>query len=129
MVVDSSRNTFVYERDLSMGLDGKYRSVYDKIAAGSRVLEIGCSTGYFSEVLIRKNCEVIAVDNDFDAIRTCKKRGIEAHYCDVTSADFEGVLANMIGSMLFSQWTSWSTCQFPRYCFRTCQRPCDRRQS
>ena len=88
-----------------MGLDGKSRSVYDKVAAGSRVLEIGCSTGYFGGV-IRKNCEVIAVDNDFDAIRTCKKRGIEAHYCDVTSADFEGVLANHDRLDVVSQWTS-----------------------
>ena len=91
-MVKSTPRSFVYDRDLSTALTGKYRSVYDKIAAGSRVLEIGCSTGYFSQALIRKNCEVIAVDNDPDAVRTCQQRGIEAHHCDVGSAEFDNIL-------------------------------------
>lgn len=94
MIVASSPRAFLYDRDLSVGLNGKYRSVYDKISAGSRVLEIGCSTGYFSEVLIRKNWKVIAVDSDLDAVSACMTRGIEAHHCDVASAEFENVLAN-----------------------------------
>ena len=85
--------TCVYERDLSGELTGKYRSVHDKIAAGSRVLEIGCSTGYFSQALIRKNCEIIAVDNDPDAVRACEQRGIAAHHCDVGSAEFDNILS------------------------------------
>jgi 2-polyprenyl-3-methyl-5-hydroxy-6-metoxy-1,4-benzoquinol methylase len=92
MVIGTPR-TCIYERDLSAGLTGKYRSVYDKIAAGSRVLEIGCSTGYFSRVLIRKNCEVIAVDNDPDAVRACEQRGIKAHHCDVGSTEFDNILS------------------------------------
>ena len=85
--------TFVYERDLSAELTGKYRSVYDRIPAGSRVLEIGCSTGYFSQALIRKNCEVIGVDNDPNAVRICREKGIPAHHRDVGSAEFGDILA------------------------------------
>ena len=85
--------TCLYERDLSGRLTGKYRSVHDKIAAGSRVLEIGCSTGYFSQALIRKNCEIIAVDNDPDAVRACEQRGIAPYHCDVGSAEFDNILS------------------------------------
>jgi methionine biosynthesis protein MetW len=92
MVINKPR-TFVYERDLSAGLTGKYRSVYDKIAGGSRILEIGCSTGYFSEALIRKNCKVIGVDNEADAVRACQQRGFEAYHCDVGSIGFDNFLS------------------------------------
>jgi methionine biosynthesis protein MetW len=85
--------TFVYERDLSVELTGKYRSVYDRVPAGSRVLEIGCSTGYFSQALIRKNCEVIGVDNDPNAVRICQQRGIEAHHRDAGSTQFGNILS------------------------------------
>jgi methionine biosynthesis protein MetW len=92
MVISAPR-TFIYQRDLSAALTGKYRAVYDKIAAGSRVLEIGCSTGYFSEVLMRKNCDVMSVDNDPDAVRACQQKGIEAHRWDVGTDEFYNFLS------------------------------------
>lgn len=37
----------VYERDFSAGLSGKYSLVFERVNAGQKVLELGCSTGYF----------------------------------------------------------------------------------
>jgi methionine biosynthesis protein MetW len=47
------------------------------IDAGSRVLDIGCATGYFAKELLKKNCETWGIDNDKlavnKAIKYCKK--------------------------------------------------------
>lgn len=51
---------------------------------GSNVLEIGCSTGYFSEKLVQKNCRVWAVEIDKEAALIAQQRkNVKVLNCDV----------------------------------------------
>lgn len=51
------------DQDLkSRGLFGKYKAVMGHIGTGKSVLEIGCWNGYFTEQLMRRQCEVTAVE-------------------------------------------------------------------
>jgi 2-polyprenyl-3-methyl-5-hydroxy-6-metoxy-1,4-benzoquinol methylase len=56
--------TIVYERDFSAGLSGKYSLAFERVKAGTKVLELACSTGYFSQVLSQKGCAVTGIDSD-----------------------------------------------------------------
>jgi methionine biosynthesis protein MetW len=84
----------VYKRDFSAGLSGKYRSVYDLVPCNSRVLELGCSTGYFTEHLVKKCATVVAVDSDPLSIKACQGRGIPAFQFDLSSGDIDSFLAD-----------------------------------
>ena len=49
--------------------------VYDNIASGSTVLDVGCSTGFLGMHLKNgKNCRVVGIENDVAAIRVAKGR-------------------------------------------------------
>src|SRR5215471_14180016 len=84
----------VYNRDFSAGLTGKYQRVYDLVPCNSRVLELGCSTGYFTEHLIKKCATVVALDCDQFSIRACQERGIPAIKIDLSSDDIDSFLAD-----------------------------------
>lgn len=43
------------------------------IKANTKVLEIGCATGYFTEELLKKNCRVWAIEKDKNACKIAKK--------------------------------------------------------
>ena len=47
--------------------------VLNAIKSGSKVLEIGCATGYFSKELVKKNCEVWGIEIDKSAAKIAKK--------------------------------------------------------
>jgi len=84
----------VYGRDFSAGLNGKYLRVYDLVPSNDRVLELGCSTGYFTEHLLKKGATVVAVDHKASAIATCRERRIQAFQLDLSSSsDVEAFLA------------------------------------
>jgi len=60
----------------------KYEShwlAFDLIGVNSKVLDIGCATGYFAKELLLKNCEVYGVDIDKDALKIADK------YCKKTA--------------------------------------------
>jgi methionine biosynthesis protein MetW len=84
----------IYHQDFSAGLSGKYRSVYDLVPCNSRVLELGCSTGYFTDYLIKKCATVIAVDCDSSSIKACQDRGIPALLIDLSSDNIDNYLTN-----------------------------------
>jgi methionine biosynthesis protein MetW len=84
----------VYHRDLSAGLSGKYRCVYDLVPRNGRVLELGCSTGYFTEHLAKKCETVVAVDVDSPSIKACRDRGIPALQFDLSSGNIDSFLAD-----------------------------------
>lgn len=73
-----------------------HRMVYDMISPNSDVLDMGCATGYFAKELINKNCRVVGVDIDLDALKQASK------YCvKVINADFENIEAANIPKMSF----------------------------
>src|SRR5215831_4387263 len=84
----------VYHRDFSAGLSGKYRSVYDLVPCNGRVLELGCSTGFFSEYLAKKSATVVALDCDPPSVKACQDRGISAFEFDLSSGDIYSLLAD-----------------------------------
>lgn len=84
----------VYHRDFSAGLSGKYRCVYDLVPCNSRILELGCSTGYFTDHLVKKCATVVAVDCDPTSIKACRDRGITAFQFDLSSGEIDGLLAD-----------------------------------
>jgi methionine biosynthesis protein MetW len=84
----------VYHRDFTAGLSGKYQRVYDLVPCNSRVLELGCSTGFFSEHLAKKCATVVAVDCDPPSIKACQDRGISAFQFDLSSGDIDSLLAD-----------------------------------
>lgn len=59
---------------------------YDLIDNGSKVLDIGCATGYFAKELSKKKCEVWGVDHDEEAIKKAAK-----YVKKVVSADFDSI--------------------------------------
>ncbi|OGG12676.1 hypothetical protein A3D77_04125 [Candidatus Gottesmanbacteria bacterium RIFCSPHIGHO2_02_FULL_39_11] len=56
-----------------------HRLVLDKINENSKVLDLGCATGYFDRELIKKDCEVYGVDVDAESVKEAKK------YCRKTA--------------------------------------------
>jgi methionine biosynthesis protein MetW len=84
----------IYDRDLSAGVSGKYRYVYDLVPCDSRVLELGCSTGYFTEHLAKKCATVVAIDCDPLSIKACRDRGIPALQFDLSSGNIVNLMAD-----------------------------------
>jgi 2-polyprenyl-3-methyl-5-hydroxy-6-metoxy-1,4-benzoquinol methylase len=84
----------VYHRDFSAGLSGKYRRVYDLVPSNSRVLELGCSTGYFTDHLLKNCAEVVAVDLDPVSVKACQARGITAFEFDLSSNYIDSLLTD-----------------------------------
>ena len=54
------------------------------VRAGERVLDLGCGRGILLEYLRQtKSVNGVGVDNDFDKILSCVKRGVSAYQGDV----------------------------------------------
>jgi SAM-dependent methyltransferase len=49
-----------------------------RIGPGGRVLEVGCGTGVFTEMLARAGAEVVAVDISPELLRLAERRGLPA---------------------------------------------------
>jgi 2-polyprenyl-3-methyl-5-hydroxy-6-metoxy-1,4-benzoquinol methylase len=64
--------------------NGTYLRQLSFIDAGSRVLEIGCSTGFFSRVLIDRGCDVVGVELDADAAAEAQDKGLTVVNADIS---------------------------------------------
>lgn len=58
--------------------------VWEKIKQKSRVLDVGCATGYFAQELNKKKCQVWGIERDYQASQKAKK-----HCQDVVIGDLE----------------------------------------
>lgn len=56
------------------------------IKGKSKVLDIGCATGYFAKELIKINCETWGVDGDKEAIKKAKKFCKQTILCDLDNS-------------------------------------------
>jgi len=66
--------------------NNSWSNMYGFIPDGSRVLDVGCSTGNFGEALERlKGCTVVGVDVNEQDIEQAKSRISEAHVFDITT--------------------------------------------
>lgn len=81
-------NDFVYDFDASVN-DPRDKNAWfaATMFSRSRVLEVGCATGYVGEYLNRSlNCEIVGVEVFEDAATKARSRGC---YTDVLTADIE----------------------------------------
>lgn len=53
------------------------------VESGSKVLEVGAATGYFSQELLKKNCRVLAIEKDEKMAAIARKRGITTAVGDI----------------------------------------------
>lgn len=91
-----------YERNLAGGLEGKYLHVAAELQPGSRVLDVGGSSGYFSEALTAKGHTVALLDHDPASVATARARGLDARACDLNStAAFSAVAGRQFDAILF----------------------------
>lgn len=62
-----------YDKFSSLPLGSHHRFV-DMVESGTRVLDIGCATGYTCERLVAKGCEVVGIEVDKNAARLARTR-------------------------------------------------------
>jgi SAM-dependent methyltransferase len=72
-----------YHRAKGEPLQGKYAVVASRVPRGSRVLEIGCNTGYLSHALISAGNSVSAVELDPEAAAVARNSGIQVICGDI----------------------------------------------
>src|ERR1043165_3400846 len=58
------------------GLSETHLHVVSWVTPGSRVLELGCATGYVGKLLIDKGCSVTGAEFDADAAREARANGL-----------------------------------------------------
>lgn len=58
----------------SYGLSAAHRLMADAVAPGSRVLDVGCSTGYLAAVLAATGCRVVGIEQDEGAAVRARAR-------------------------------------------------------
>lgn len=77
-----------YHRDLSAGLVDKYAAVAERLLPGSRVLDVGCHTGYFVAALAARGFAVQGIDADQEAVAVAQRNGVAAACADIESPSF-----------------------------------------
>jgi methionine biosynthesis protein MetW len=64
------------------------RILIEWVGTGSRVLEVGCSTGFMSRLLKEHNCAVTGIEVDGDAARYAADYCEEVHVLDLNSQEW-----------------------------------------
>jgi O-antigen biosynthesis protein len=59
--------------DVSLDINGSLKKMLDLIDGGKDVIDFGCATGYFSNLLRNKGCTVTGVEVNIDAAKYCRK--------------------------------------------------------
>ncbi len=96
-----------YPRDPSLSdFNDTHRLVIEEVPSGSRVLELGCATGYLGKVLTReKGCRVLGIEIDAEAIAWCAdtyEATVVANLNDPSSLDwgalgsFDAIVASAV---------------------------------
>lgn len=62
------------------------------VPPGSRVLDVGCATGYLGELLAAQRCSVVGIDADHEAVAAARLSGA---YLSVHEIDLDDPVANL----------------------------------
>ena len=73
--------------DLARESNSSHWHVADLIGSTKRVLDVGCSTGYFAEALTERGNEVLGVEYDEASATIARERGFEVLTADLETAD------------------------------------------
>ncbi|MDT8406306.1 MAG: glycosyltransferase [Methylococcales bacterium] len=69
--------------------NSSHKKLLSRITPDSRVLELGCATGYLAEYLSQqKNCSVVGVDYDVEALTLAKRFCLQTHAADLDLPDW-----------------------------------------
>jgi O-antigen biosynthesis protein len=66
------------------------RLLLEWVGDAKRVLELGCSTGYMSRLLVKQQCRVVGVERDADAARSARDVCERVLVVDLNDADWAG---------------------------------------
>jgi len=79
-----TRSASRYRRNFRTG--GTHEVILGFVPPGSRVLDVGCGTGYLGEALAARGCLVWGIDVDLEAVRAARP-----YYEDVAALDLDRV--------------------------------------
>lgn len=63
----------IYEFPIDLDSDNTHSFKLSMIGYNKSVLEVGCSTGYFTKILAERGCSVVGIEIDGDAARTAEQ--------------------------------------------------------
>ena len=65
---------------------------------GKKVLEVGCGTGFFSEVFVKSGVQLFAIDISSELVNMAKKKELSADFrvCDVEALPFDNDLFDAV---------------------------------
>jgi methionine biosynthesis protein MetW len=63
--------------EINLDSDESHFLVLDLVAGARNVLDVGCATGYLSEAMITRGCEVVAIEVDEGAAAIARSRGVD----------------------------------------------------
>src|SRR5258708_496705 len=75
----------------------RWSDVYDRnwilldwVGNGKRVLEVGCSTGFMSRLMVERNCIVTGIEVDAEAADEARRYCEDVHVLDLNTCDWIG---------------------------------------
>lgn len=83
--IESSRYA---PQDARLDKYSRNRILIEWVGAGKRVLEVGCSTGYMSQLMKERNCAVTGIEVDAGAARCAANYCEEVHVLDLNSPEW-----------------------------------------
>lgn len=80
----------IYDQIIGESLSPSLRMISALVTPGSRVLDVGCASGYFGEHLATaRGCSVVGVDYSEEAVAVARRRGIEAYQIDLERSELD----------------------------------------
>src|SRR6267154_4167022 len=64
------------------------RILLDWVGNGKRVLEVGCSTGFMSRLMVERNCIVTGIEVDAEAAQRARRYCEKVHVLDLNGFDW-----------------------------------------
>jgi SAM-dependent methyltransferase len=77
------KKVIIYQRNFSCGLTDKYAFVAGRLPPKASVLEIGCSSGYFTKALADRGYDVVGIEYDSEAANAARQLGLKIIYGDI----------------------------------------------
>jgi methionine biosynthesis protein MetW len=88
----------IYDQIIGASLSPSLKLISELVTPGSRVLDVGCASGYFAAWLAaNKGCAVVGNDYSQEAVDVAKQRGVDAYQIDLErerlkSKEFDAVV-------------------------------------
>jgi 2-polyprenyl-3-methyl-5-hydroxy-6-metoxy-1,4-benzoquinol methylase len=90
-----------YDRSFSDAPNGKYAAVLRRLTPGSVTLEVGCSTGYFSEYLKRAGHEVLGMEADPESAQAARAKSLDVIVANVEDPQALASIEGTFDAVLF----------------------------